>query len=304
MKTQLLFPALIFGLFLFYSCDPNEIGTNGNYWSSSTLVRMQLKGKVKKIERQDEVINFNQDGFMTSSVYSRTGNTSTTTYNYDGSGKLMSIDFSATEGNISYSTNYTYDTHGKYVVTSPFHIYMSGLTPNLKSVATPYSSTEYKFNGNSLLIITTSISASSTYIDTTEVLYDGKYPSSITRTGSFVKDMTFASNGMFKTYTEGFTGEGYHNESRYFFKTDDEYLLVDSIGHYTLTNNVMVHSKSTYTYDSKKNVTREETPYSIMEHEYTYDSHGNWTTMVTRSKQVGAANWENTTTENRTIEYW
>ena len=80
MKTQLLFPALIFGLFLFYSCDPNEIGTNGNYWSSSTLVRMQIKGKVKKIEQQDEVINFNQDGFMTSSVYSRTGNTSTTTY--------------------------------------------------------------------------------------------------------------------------------------------------------------------------------------------------------------------------------
>lgn len=60
----------------------------------------------------------------------------------------------------------------------------------------------------------------------------------------------------------------------------------------------------TYTYDSNKNVTLEESPTNSTKYEYVYDSHKNWTTRTTRYKYQEATEWGTPYTETRTITYW
>ena len=99
MKTQQL-PAIIFVsiLMLFTSCDPIAIDGSSNYWNSSTLIRLHLNGKVKTLTTSNgsQTDSYNQDGFITKSVYTADGGTSTTTYNYASTGELTSTDFVST----------------------------------------------------------------------------------------------------------------------------------------------------------------------------------------------------------------
>jgi len=309
MKAQLLSIALFcFATVLFTSCDPNELDDKSNYWNSSTLVRLKLNDKVKTITYNDNAYKdeFNQDGFITKSTYTSGDMVSTTIHNYDSEGKLTSTDFTSTgsAGNASYSTVYSYNNAGRYIVQQPFHVMISGLVPNLSGVVTQYGKIDYIFQGDNMLLIQSNTYENTTYTDTTVVKYNGKYPVSLTTKYSFAKDMTYASNGMFKTYTEGFQGPGYYDERKYYFKADDTFLLEDSVVFNYTSETSNTKSVMRYTYDSKKNVIAENNNGSLTEHTYTYDSHNNWTTKTTRYKDKDSSVWQNGSTETRTITYW
>lgn len=213
MKTKSHFLVLsIFALALFTSCDPNALdeNTKTNYWNSSTLIRLHLNDKVKTLSTDNGtyVSNFNQDGFITSTVYNSGSDVSTTTYNYAKDGVLTTIDFAVTGGSsIGYTTTYAYQNTGKYIVQHPFHLQMEGLVPNLSSISNKMGTTTYTFSGNVMTMITVSSSAGIFYNDTATVTYDGSYPVSIQHGTSYVRNMKFASNGMFTSYNEGFSGE-------------------------------------------------------------------------------------------------
>ena len=303
------FSAIILGLILvaFTSCDPSGVGGSSNYWNSNSLVRMQLNGKVKTLTTNNgaNVANFNQDGFLTQTVYSMDGGTSTTTYNYASTGELTSMDFTSTMSNpaTSYSTTYTYQNVGKFIITLPipvaFHVLETGLVPNLKSMA--YSNggtTTYTFNGDVLTIFTI-IGTTNVSRDTTYVTYSGMYPVSMNKNGGYL-NMTYASNGMFKTITSGFVNSTSSSSESIYFKADSKYLLKDSlVTVYTNPGYPGSHSATKYSYDSNKNLISETNENGSTTYSYVFDSQGNWTSKTsTYSGSTG------TYTETRTITYW
>lgn len=307
MKThRLLVPFVLMTVALFTSCDPNAIDNGAsNYWESNTLIRLHLNGKVKTLSTENgaQVTNFNQDGFIASQVYTSTSGTSTTTYNYAANGQMTSTDFSSnmTSPAVSYSTNYQYQDIGKYVVEFPYpeHLMMSGLVPNLKSMSMnngSYSTTtSYTFDGDVLTILTISTQGTESYRDTALVTYSGKYPVSMSNSGSYANNITYASNGMFKTVTTGYQGSSYI--TTYYFKSDSKFLLTDSVG----SNYGTTHYSQKYTYDSNKNVSKIVTSDgSISNYSYVYDSQGNWTSKTTTMSGTSTG----TSTETRTITYW
>lgn len=307
MKTKSYFLVFsIFALALFTSCDPNAVDGNTNYWNSSTLVRLHFFDKVKTVTTDNGmyVSNFNQDGFITSTVYNSGTEVSTTTYNYSKDGVLTTMDFAVTGGtSIGYSTTYEYANTGKYIVHSPFHLQMDGLIPNLSSISNKMGTTTYTFSGNVMTMITVSGSAGMFYNDTAKVTYNGSYPASITHGTNYVKNMKFASNGMFTSYNEGFSGD-YASDTKFYFKADNTFMLVDSMVQNTVSNGITTKMVKKYTYDSNKNVTLEESPTNSTKYEYVYDSHKNWTTKTTRYKYQGATEWGAPYTETRTLTYW
>lgn len=306
MKTKAYFLVLaIFSIALFTSCDPNAIDGADNYWNSSSLIRLHLNDKVKTLSTDNgtNVMNFNQDGFTTSTVYSSGTGVSTTTFNYSSSGELTRTDFSSTMSNptISYSTNYQYQDIGKFVVSFPFpqHLFMDGLVPNLKSMSmingTYGNTTTYTFDGGNLTILTISTQGTETYKDTAVVIYSGKYPVSMSNSGSYANNITYASNGMFKTLTIGYDGSP--NTTTHYFKADNTFLLKDSV----VSNYGTTRYSEKYSYDSNKNISRivysDGTIHNLT---YVYDAHGNWTTKTTTLSGTSTGS----SSETRTITYW
>jgi hypothetical protein len=309
MKVQHLPSSLfVLTLFLFASCDPSEIESNSNYWNSNTLIRTHLNGKVKMVSYRTSnpyTDSYNQEGFITGSTYSSSDGTSNTLYNYASSGELISTSFvSSKNPGSSYTTTFVYGVTGKYVVRSPFHIMVDGLVPELKSTSNQHGRTDYVFNGNAMLLINTSIYNGITSKDTATVIYDGKYPTNITNSDGFVKDITYASNGMFLTYTEGFQGIDYSDESKYYFKPDNKFLLIDSIVYNSTNNSGATHSKIVYNYDSNRNILKEESTLGTTQYTYEYDSKRNWISKTTKFKSVGSSIWDNPNTITREITYW
>ena len=174
MKTKLLWVLFIVTAIVFSGCEPTDVNTDfKNYWSSNSLVRLKLRGKVKSVQTEDRRIEFNEKGFMTSDSYTSENYSTSTVYNYDSDGKLLSTTSTNKNGAVTSTDtrNYAYDNHGRYVVNSGFHLHESGLTPNLKSITGDRFKTEYVFNGDNLLVINTYDSEKDTLI----VKYDGKY---------------------------------------------------------------------------------------------------------------------------------
>ena len=307
MKAQLLSIALFcFATVLFTSCDPNELDDASVYWNSNTLTRMGLNGQVKTLTTTEgkQVYEFNQDGYITKSVYTDTEFTSTSIYNYDSNNKLSSIDFTSTGGKgVAYTTTFEYENVGKYIVQNQYHLLMDGLVPNLRSISNEFSRTDYVFNGNVMWIINT-YTGEANYMDTVVVNYDGKYPVSLTYDNGFVNNITYTSNGMFKTYVSGNQGEGYSNISEYYFRPDDQFLLIDSVVHTSTYQSVSSVTVDKYSYNSNKNIIYEESFNSNYDYSYTYDSHNNWITKATRYKPKETTVWGSPTTETRTITYW
>jgi hypothetical protein len=202
---------------------------------------------------------------------------------------------------VSYSTNYQYQNIGKFVVAFPFpeHLLMDGLVPNLKLTSmingTNGNTTTYTFNGDKLTILTVSTQGADTYRDTAVVIYSGKYPVSMSNNGSYANNMTYASNGMFKTVTVGY--QGYSNTTTHYFKADNTFLLKDSV----VSNYGTTRYSEIYTYDSNKNIARTvSSSGTISDYTYTYDAHGNWTTKTTTTSGTSMGTYS----ENRTITYW
>lgn len=304
MKTKLFWVLFIVAAIVFSGCEPSDVNTNfKNYWSSNSLVRMKLRGKVKTLKNENEQFEFNEKGFVTISLYEAEGYSSSVVYNYDSDGKLVST----TTTNINGATtttdtrNYAYDNHGRYVANSGFHLHESGLTPNLKSITGAGFKTEYVFNGDNLLIVSTYDAKKDTLI----VKYDGKYPVSSSTLWSFMKDMEFASNGMFTKYSEGFVGQGYKTTRIHTFEKDDEYQLLKSVRNENLNGEELTVSTRTITYNDKKDVlTDNEGEYEQVYYDYVYDDNDNWISRKNKYKNGAESAWSNVITESRTITYW
>ena len=162
MKIKIWSVILLISTVLFIACDPDETGVgNGkvkNYWESNVLVRMQLRGKVKSVTEISDYhgsiyntsTHFNNQGFITKTTSSTDGQTThETNYYYNKLGQLEKIISDYEQSQSADTTFYTYDTHGKYVVNSTFHIHEVGLTPNLKFIrSSRYYLTEYTIEGD------------------------------------------------------------------------------------------------------------------------------------------------------------
>ena len=304
MKAKLLWVLFIVTAIVFSGCEPTDVNTDfKNYWSSNSLVRLKLRGKVKSVQTGDRRIDFNEKGFMTSDSYTSDNYSTSTVYNYDSDGKLLST--TSTNKNRAVTStdtrNYAYDNHGRYVVNSGFHLHESGLTPNLKSITGDGFKTEYVFSGDNLLVINTYDSEKDTLI----VKYDGKYPVSSSTSWSFMKDMEFASNGMFTKYSEGFMGQGYKTTRIHTFEKDDEYQLLKSVRNENLNGEELTVSIRTITYNDKKDVlTDVEEEYEQVYFDYIYDDKDNWTSRKYKYKNGAESAWSDVITESRTITYW
>ncbi|MDD3079871.1 MAG: hypothetical protein PHH37_12325 [Paludibacter sp.] len=293
MNKQFIFSILIIIGLISVSCsgnDPdNQNGNETNYWETNALVRLQLKGKVKSVKTIYEQnvnysqINFNEAGQIATETYTYESQENTTTYNYNSSGQLVGLG----------DAEYTYDTHGKYIPFTPFHVNETGLVPNLKAMIQQEGSrTDYVFNGDQLQIIYTYTNyENETEKDTSFFTYSGKYPVEfrevIDNWGEFMK-ASYAENGMFKVYEEGFFGTGeyvYTDTRKFTYKTDDEYLLIDQEEQTYDADGTEYDYKyiTTYTYNDKKDiiktetVDKTETVTETVEYTYEYDSQNNWT---------------------------
>jgi len=205
------------------------------------------------------------------------------------------------------TTFYTYDTHGKYVINTTFHINETGLTPNLKSIRYGHGYlSEYIFKGDDLWIISTSQYDNEVHKDTSIVQYNGKYPVSTTDEWSFVENMQFYPNGMFKQYSEGFYGDDYRDTRTYYYHDDNEFLRMKSA---TYINTGNWESTRSFTYNDKKDLTEVkemsgDIVASIEEYfDYTYDDQNNWTSRKQRTKYDGGE-WITGYIETREIVYW
>lgn len=309
MKKQLLVSAVIaLSLGLLSSCDtegttddPIDGGTN--YWSSNTLTRMQLRGSVRTLV-QDEygslaTYTFNSDGNLTN--FSQVG-VHTINYTYEN-GKLKSETLQST------TTTYEYGNAGKYVPIDPYELYETGLVPGLSAVIEGTTRTDYVFNGTNLLIIH---SYSGIPNDTTIFQYTGNYPtgqSMVTPWHTNTVTITYAANGMFKSYSNQMTGQAFQESRVLTFKTDNTYLLKDKWVNTNTFDSETSVSTTNYTYNDKKDITEEVidqdgtvnngTRYT----DHVYDAQGNWTSRKVLMYTSGKT-WELERTETRTITYY
>lgn len=299
----ILLPALL------SSCDPIPVESSiSDYWNASTLIRRHLNGNVKSITYNNgtQTDEFNQQGFITKSIYTTSSGVSTIIYNYAATGELISTDFSSTiAGSASYSISFEYGTFGKYVAQQTSNIISCGLISNLKGIVTPDGRTDYVFKNDSMLLIKTHTANEICTLDTTVVMYNGKYPKLATTSTGYVKDMIFADNGMFLTYTECTQGTGgVSTEMIYYFKPDNRFLIADSVVCNVVSITGVNHTVTKYVYDSNKNVVHEDTSGDAYEYTYNYDSHNNWTSRNGFHKVKGSTNWTTISSIGRTITYW
>jgi len=317
MKIKLFYSCLIFIGFFLNSCDPNGVNNNlGNYWERSTVALMNLKGKVKTITiNSGSITSFNESGFITSVV----NNMDSSIYIYNANGQLAKIVSKSPNGNspLISTITYEYNNPGKYIVQSTSEIFLYMLTPNLSSTTTVssmypegnYTKVEYIFkNSTTMNIVTINVLFSTISKDSSTVQYNGYYPSGWSIKGDFAKDITYASNGMYKTYTVGYKGTSTTNTNVYTFKTNDNYLMPETHQETFADTSTPSNNFSypyTYTYNDKNDpleVSGEggSTQYINFE----YDTQGNWISKTKQFKSKGATTWTTVEQTVRTITYW
>jgi hypothetical protein len=314
-----LFSLCLIGIVL-YSCDPNGIkNTNDNYWEKSDLVHMNIKGKVKTITSNSGlVMSFNESGFISSSESNLDGSSSSSIYTYNANGQLATIVTTSSNGSsqIITTTTYEYNNPGKYILKSTAIIDLFGLSPNLSSVTTistfykedTYAKYEYIFKDASTMLIVYSFAINSNISkDSSIIQYNGNYPSGWSNQGDFAKNITYASNGMFKTFTNGYVGTSTNYSEARTFNTKNDYLMPESVRE-TMTDSATPSNNysytSTYTYNDKNDITETSGDGSSFQYNYEYDSMGNWTSSTQKYKFKGATEWTTRNPETRTITYW
>ncbi|MHB9143420.1 MAG: hypothetical protein ACYC25_16240 [Paludibacter sp.] len=320
MRTKIyLFSLCLIGILL-YSCDPNEVKNNrDNYWEKSDLVHMNIKGKVKTTTSNSGIVmSFNESGFISSIVINSEGSSPTSIYTYNANGQLAKIVYTSPNGSsqLITTTTYEYNNPGKYILKSTASIDLVGLIPNLSSATTVstlypegnYAKFEYVFKDATTMFIVYSNSINSTVTkDSSTIQYNGNYPSEWSNQGVFYKDITYASNGMFKTYTKGYMGTSTKYSEVHTFKTNNDYLMPESLqeiftDYATPSNN---YSRTlTSTYNDNNDLIEISGDGSSFQFIYEYDSHGNWTSSTEKYKLKGATDWSTQNPNIRTIIYW
>jgi len=320
MRTKIyLFSLCLIGIVL-YSCDPNGIKNTGdNYWEKSDLVHMNIKGKVKTITSNSGlVMSFNESGFISSVVNNSQGSSSSSIYTYNANGQLAKIVTTSPNGSsqLITTTTYEYNNPGKYILKSTASIDLVGLFPNLSSVTTVstlykegnYAKFEYIFKDATTMDIVYSYAINSTISkDSSTIQYNGNYPSGWSNQGDFTKDIIYASNGMFKTFTNGYVGTSTISSETHTFKTNNDYLMPETIKE-TFTDSATPSNNYsytlTYTYNDKNDITEISGDGSFFQFIYEYDSQGNWTSITEKYKLKRATTWSIENPETRIITYW
>lgn len=317
MKKELLFISLGLLGFMMASCDPSE-GSGGkiddttkNYWERSALNHLQLRGPVKSVKKiySDTTFmltEFDERGIITKEIYVHDNGSDTSEYVYNALGQLVSNGYE----------DFEYNNHGKYIPRTTLHLNEAGLTPNLSRVSADWSTTSYIFDRDTLLIINSYQYDNVVHADTNKFEYSGKYPvrhkyEHVSEydggtNGSFV-NISYADNGMFKVYSEGFfaTGINAHQSTRTTtYKLDDEFMLPDT--HKTMSTSSYSEptiSTKYYTYNQQKDITQTEEDDYIEEYSgYVYDTHNNW---INRNRRYQSGDyWSEYTEERREITYW
>ena len=323
MKKGILFIALGLFAYTMLSCDPVNGNGNGeddpeapkNYWERSALTHAQLRRPVKMVKEfysdtTYKMTTFDEIGRILKIENTGQGNDFLTNYTYNTSGQLIQAG----------TTTFEYADHGKYVPRGHFHMNFAGLAPNLSAINDERARTSYTFVGDTLFIITTvqysDNADENTYVDTTKILYSGKYPVS-SRTehifsegnswGEFM-NASYQENGMFDVYSEGFFGTGdnaYTSTRTYTYKKDDEFMLIDNYRYEDVYPGQEQPSSytSNYTYNTQKDLTQIAEGEYIQEYsDYVYDTHNNWTSRKYRYKN--GPEWSSYTDERREITYW
>jgi hypothetical protein len=313
MKKHLLrFAACFLIIGICESCNSGNNNSDvSNYWDSNTLVHNQLRGAVKTVTTNngETVTTYNTDGYIVSMVSSGT-DASSVTYSYEND-KLMSETYSlqnvtAVSGrtSTSFTTYYEYNNEGKYIPRGPIHFLEYGLVPNLSAVIQDDSRDDFVFNGNDLWLISTTADGTETVKDTLVFTYDGNYPSDVTTLSSYCQDMSYASNGMFKNYTEAFYGADYDDAHVYTFLVHDTYLLPSSMVETYKNASSSSVTTTNYAYNTQMDILSQTSDtYSHEYADYVYDEQGNWVSRNYRYKNSQEA-WSDYTTETRTITYW
>lgn len=309
MKKQLFVSAILaLSLGILSSCDtggttddPNGDGTN--YWTSNTLTRMQLRGSVRTLVQDESGFQatyaFNSDGNLTS--YSVVGRFAIN-YTYEN-GKLKSETMQAT------TTTYEYANTGKFVPIDSYDIYDNGLVPGLSAIIKGTERTNYVFNGSNLLIIHTYNGIPN---DTTTFQYTGDYPtgqSMVTPWHTNTLTITYAANGMFKSYSNQMSGQSFQESRVLTFKSDGTYQLKDKWVNSSTFDSQTTNSTIQYAYNDKKDITEEVNDQDGTVNggnkytEYVYDTQGNWTSRKVLMFTAGKT-WELDHTETRIITYY
>jgi hypothetical protein len=317
MKTQLFGMTaflLIVGLLPSCNTTDNPENESGNYWTSNSLVRLQLRGDVKTLtENNGATVNrFNTDGNLTSKVTTYESGSDATTYSYEN-GKLISETNTYTNSanlpgqrsaQIS-TTYYEYENVGKIIPRGPIHLMHIGLAPGLSAVIYTSSRMDFTFHGNDLWIVTSETDGTTNVpTDTIVVTYSGNYPVSFQNDWSFCNNMTYASNGMFVTYNEGFYGTGYNDTRAYTFLANDKYQLISSMVNVVVSDYNNTTSTTNYTYNDHFDLLTQGSTESMDEYsDYVYDTQDNWTSRKYRYFSTGNG-WGEYTTETRVIEYY
>ena len=312
MKSKvLLFCTLLSAGLGLYSCDTETTGDSSNYWTRNALTHLKLRGSVKTLTQSERVYNFNTEGNLSSQDV----NGNETFYHYVDGKMVRSISYySGSE--IGDTILCEYANVGKFIPRNTFHLFEDGLVPALSAVISSQGRTDYDFHGSNLWIVySTKVRNELVPMDTAVVAFSGNYPASYSNGSAFINNMTYANNGMFRTYNEGFLYPESSSTTAYSFLSNDTYLLMSSrVLTFTGSYNNEI-STTSYTYNSRFDVLTEtyvssyingdeqssyqsETEYS----DYVYDSNGNWTSRKMRSKNQDV--WSAYQTETRGFEYY
>lgn len=313
MKSKIILGSLFLICLFLCSCnstsnEPSTKNISKNFWERNYLSYIQIRGNVKTITEVNSnnigdttVYQFNKDGFVISSLTKRKdGEIIIQTISYNSSNQITKSQTIGTYNSATYTdiTSYEYGTHGKYV-PGGLEAVSNGLTYNLKAVinetnAPDFVNTrmDFVFNGDNLLIVKTYNNASYNN-DTTFVTFSGKYPIMIKNKSNLLSNITYAENGMFKSYNKKLLYGGNENLTNIVtFKTDDDYLLLGSESfNGSIANGIPM--SSSYSYNDHKDLIK-NSGNSNFDYTYVYDSQGNWINRINPAKY----------TTKRIIEYW
>ena len=294
--------------FLLISCYYDNLADRPIYWNSNTLTRLQLKDSVKSMsyfnDSVSESYEFNSNGFITSHIRTDNHNTTTELYNYEDNGRLKSVEYrSIGTQTCTDITSFEYITTGKYILRKSTEFFSEALVPNLLSESNSTCRIVYQDNKASVKIIESKNNKKDSLI----VYYVGYYPVKVKLSnGTVYSDISYDSYGKFTAYTINYNSDNCSVKKCYYFKPDNQYLLLDSIvqTHITVDSVVIRDCKESFIYNTMKDVTSHSTTNGNFCYSYTYDSHKNWIKKTTEYRLTDSENWELVSEERREIIYW
>jgi hypothetical protein len=308
---------LMFVCPVLFSCKTSDSegddgsGTTDSYWKSSSLVRMNLNGKVKTLIEDEHTYRFDEDGNLTSESYVN-GYSGYSIYNEYQNGELISQTrktptLALTLGDsVTETTYFEYDNSGKYIPLSPIQVSENGLVPDLSAKYDATDRSDYTFHGSDLWIVTSTMqSAVWVSNDTSIVRYSMNYPFSFTGDERSFNDLEYSSDGKILYYRENYFSPDSSSSNVLRYQSLNGWMLLSSKvcktilppADTSIVSTSLLYNENGYLLSSSSTDGAME-EYS----DYVYDVKGNWTARKQRSK-TGSL-WSDLQQKIRTLEYY